>query len=192
MEVGFCSLCRRQFGCGRSSSRGGAAVGTGDFAEEVNNDVVIDDAAARADYEQGVDDVLDEFIAAEGDNVAGYVADIRSGDINRVDVGLDGLAETYTAHVKDTAGEEAIEAAAADQGISPQACGVAIACVAYAALAVHNTVAVTALAAAVVGAAVACGAWWVDCAANSAAVSIQNSRAAQENFVADVAVAARN
>ncbi|WP_162621783.1 hypothetical protein [Microbacterium suaedae] len=170
----------------------GLLFGNGEFASEVNNEVVIEDSAVRAEYEQGIEEALDEFLDAESDAVAGYANDIRSGDINRVDAGLDGLAETYMAHAEETVGEEALAAVAEEQGVTPQACGVAVVCVAYAAVAVHNTVALTALAGAVVGAAVACGAWWVDCTANSAAVTTQNSRAAQEQFVAEVTVAARD
>lgn len=165
---------------------GGLLFGIGDFAEETNNSVVIEDAELRQDYEEGATKSLDGFLESKGEDIADPLDDLKSGEVNRVNEGLDSVAQIYTEHVKDTVGEEAFAEAADEQGLSTAACGAAIACVAYAALAVHNTVAVTALAAAVVGGAVACGVWWVDCSANSAGVRAAEADAAAEEFVADV------
>jgi SdpC family antimicrobial peptide len=166
----------------------GLLFGIGDFAAQTGNEITQFQGITEAEYQAQAAVVLDGFTEAHGSELKPVLADLQSGNINRVETGLNDLAQLYSGYLEALIGPEDYAALQRSQDPAPTACGVAVVCVAYAAAAVHNTVAITGLAAVVVGGAVACGVWWVDCGLSA---QQNTSRAETEYFVAEVTRAAK-
>lgn len=123
--------------------------------------------------------------------LAGIADDLRSGNPSLVENAAHQLALELLTSVEDVYGiEVAEEAARVDSSVGGYGwCSWAVACVAYAAVAVHNTVAVTALAAVAAGGVVALAAavWkakWFWSGGKSGESTI-----VQERFIAEVTTA---
>jgi len=167
----------------------GLLFGIGDFAAEIGNEVPAIAGLSKAEYQAQAEETLDGFISAHSVELKPVLADIRSGDINRVEVGLDGLARLYLGYVESQVSAEEYALLQQGQEYLP-ACGLAWACVVT--VVIHNTVAITSAAAVAISAALAlaitvwCGVTDKDCQIERAP-----SRAEAEYFRAEIARAAR-
>lgn len=171
----------------------GLLFGIGDFAAEIGIEVTQFRGITEAEYHSQVEEALDNFIEAHGPELKPVLADLRSGDIHRVETALTNLAQLFTGHLEAVYGPE--QYALALQGTDPtpaSPCGLAVVCFFYAAAAFHNTVIFTAAAIAALSAAAAI-AVTVWCGAPSSKCQIESdpSRTEIEYLRAEIARAAR-
>jgi len=155
----------------------GLVFGVGEIADELGTtaSVVSGEDADGVLYEEQAQVAAADFLAYSGDGAAEALDLIRSGDPVDVLDGLEVLGSEIDTFVEARVGDPS-------GGATIAACGIAVVCVAYAAAAVHNTVALTAVAAVLIGAALWCGAWkW--CSTSSTAASV----GAREQFAVEVA-----
>lgn len=169
---------------------GGLLFGIGDFAAEIGNEITQFRGITEAEYRAQTEAILDGFIAARGPELKPVLADLRSGEIHRVETGLTDLSQLYIDYLETVLKPD--QYAAAVQGADPitTACGLAVVCVFYAAAAVHNTVVITGVAAVALAVWKACGVVNEQCA-TSGPYHLTRTRAETEYFVADVTRAAR-
>lgn len=133
----------------------GLIYGQGPIADKLGLQVTLPPDLSKAEYTKAVEYSIQELKAKYPDKLQKALAMLRDDDPVVVEKGLDGLSSILLEYEKDKLHGQTPDA-------EPSACGVAVVCVAYAAAAVHNTVAVTGLAVLVMGAAVAAGQWlWV-------------------------------
>lgn len=122
----------------------------------------------------------------------GIVADIRSGNPAVVERALRSLSDELVASAEAEYGADVVREALRDQQAvgGYGACSFAVVCVAYAAAAVHNTVAVTALAVAAAGGVIApAAAVWKGKWFWSAASGADGSSLTQDRYIADITAA---
>ncbi|WP_126412142.1 hypothetical protein [Actinomyces slackii] len=152
----------------------GLMYGVGPVAEEIGFEIQLPESISEQEYVNAVDHTVNDLIATRSNEIHSAVTLIKSDDPLEVEKGLDALAQVGISYAEEKMPE------VVDQEPQPAACGAAVVCVAYLAAAVHNTVAITAFGAVVIGAAVYAGAWlW-------GPASAKVSAATRESFVVDV------
>lgn len=154
----------------------GLLYGRGSVAEELGLWATLPQGVSERVYTQIIDTMIREFKLRYPDEINESLRLVRSDDPLQVEKGLDLLSTTFNRF------QESMFAVNTRPGLHKPAspCGFAVACWAYAALAVHNTVVITALGAVVIGGAVVAGGWlWVG--KNSLTPSV-----AREELVADL------
>ncbi len=150
----------------------GLIFGTGDFADEIGNSLeTAMDRKEFSAYEAEAAELRDELLAENPREVRAALDQITSGNVNHVESGLKSLGDTMVAFAEEQTDEAIargdIDAATVEQiadgsgEVSPNVCTPATFCAIgwalYAAVVAHNTVAVTGLAAVVVGGYLWCG-----------------------------------
>ncbi|MDN6158845.1 MAG: hypothetical protein L0J13_12990, partial [Brevibacterium sp.] len=170
----------------------GLVYGDGPVANELGITQQRPSEISEADYRKALDTSVDELLTDSqyASPVARALNSIRSDDPRVIEDGLDQLGEVVIEQVetnvnKDPELKAEVEKAKSEGEVDTQACGVAVVCVAYAAAAVHNTVAVTGLAAVVVGAALWAGTWKWTGKAN--AIEPQGDSTKREVLVSEIA-----
>jgi hypothetical protein len=139
------------------------AYGAGDLASElgteVGKDLLVSDSFDLDDYRAKAHAASIEVVAAEEQRLKPVIADLRSGDVYRVQRGSAHLGQIVVEHTRAEMDAEGIAPAGLPSAEGSGRCGVAVVCVAYAAVGVHNAAVATAAAAVVVSVALWCGAW---------------------------------
>lgn len=139
------------------------AYGAGDLAgelgTEVGTDLLVSDSFDLADYRAKAHAASNEVLAAEQQRLKPVLADLRSGNVYRVQKGSADLGQIVVEHTRAEMDAEGTAPAGLPSAEGSGRCGVAVVCVAYAAVGVHNAAVATAAAAVVVSVALWCGAW---------------------------------
>lgn len=180
----------------------GLLLGVGPFAEKIGSDVAAVIPAERYDdYVQEATAFREDLVAARPREVRAALSQIASGNVNRVEQGISAIGETLIEYGQEVTQEavdrgeldESVIAAITDPAgtVTPNVCTpltfCAVALVVYAAVAVHNTAAVTALAAVVIGAWTWCGVT-SGCSAATEVAGVQaDDRVRYERLVSHVA-----
>lgn len=162
------------------------AYGTGDLARqlgtEVGSDLLVSDSFDLDDYRAKAHEAGIEVLAAEQQRLQPVLADLRSGDLYRVQRASAELGQIVVKHTRDQMAAQGIAPTELPSAEGSGRCGAAVVCVAYAAVGVHNAAAVTAAVAVVVSVALWCGAWtWCGKAASG-----DESTAARERLAVQI------
>jgi hypothetical protein len=163
------------------------AYGAGDLAgqlgTEVGSDVLVSGSFDVVDYREKARAASAEVLAAEHRRLEPVLADLRSGDVYRIQEASEELGEIVVDHTRQQMDAEGVDSADLPSAEGSGRCGVAVVCVAYAAVGAHNAAVATAAAAVVVSVALWCGAWtWCGKAATG-----DESEAARERLAVQVA-----
>ncbi|WP_103063044.1 hypothetical protein [Actinomyces qiguomingii] len=153
----------------------GLLYGRGPVADKLGLRVMLPSDLPEAKYTEAVNYSIQELKTKYPDELDETLAKLRDDDPVVVEDGLEALSSIALNYE-----EYKLSGGADDHRAEPAPCGVAVICIGYAALAVHNTVAVTGLAVVVVGGAVVAGKWlW-------AGSNSSTSSAVREELVADL------
>jgi len=167
------------------------AYGAGDLARqlgtEVGNDVLVSGGFDVEDYRVKASAASREVLAAERQRLDPVLADLRSGNVYRALSASEKLGQIVVEHTRQQMNAEGVDPADLPSAEGSGRCGVAVVCVAYAAVGLHNAAVATAAAAVVVSVALWCGAWtWCGKAATG-----DESTAARERLAVQVAATIR-
>lgn len=167
------------------------AYGAGDLARqlgtEVGSDVLVSSSFDVEDYRVQARAASTEVLAAERKRLDPVLADLRSGNVYRAQEASEKLGQIVVDHTRQQMDAEGVDPADLPSAEGSGRCGVAVVCVAYAAVGAHNAVVATAAAAVVVSVALWCGAWtWCGKAATG-----DESTAARERLAVQVASTVR-
>lgn len=167
------------------------AYGAGDLARqlgtEVGSDVLVAGNFDVEDYRAKARAASAEVLAAERQRLDPVLADLRSGNVYRAQEASQELGQVVVDHTRRQMNAEGVDPADLPSAEGSGRCGVAVVCVAYAAVGVHNAAVATAAAAVVVSVALWCGAWtWCGKAATG-----DESAAARERLAVQVATTIR-
>lgn len=162
------------------------AYGAGDLARqlgtEVGSDVLVSNAFDVEDYRAKARAASHEVLEAEHVRLTPILAELRSGNVYRVQNASEDLGQIVVEYTRQQMDAEAVDPADLPSAAGSGRCGVAVVCVAYAAVGVHNAAVATAAVAVVVSVALWCGAWtWCGKAASS-----DESTAARERLAVQV------
>jgi len=167
------------------------AYGAGDLARqlgtEVGSDVLVASSFDVEAYRMQARAASTEVLAAERKRLDPVLADLRSGNVYRAQEASEKLGQIVVDHTRQQMDAEGVDPADLPSAEGSGRCGVAVVCVAYAAVGAHNAVVATAAAAVVVSVALWCGAWtWCGKAATG-----DESTAARERLAVQVASTVR-
>lgn len=162
------------------------AYGAGDLASElgteVGKDLLVSDSFDLDDYRAKARAASIDVLAAEQQRLKPVLADLRSGDVYRVQQGSADLGQIVVEHTRTTMDAQDIASDGLPSAEGSGRCGVAVVCVAYAAVGAHNAAVATAAVAVVVSVALWCGAWtWCGKAATG-----DESTAARERLAVQI------
>lgn len=162
------------------------AYGAGDLARqlgtEVGSDVLVSSSFDVEDYRVQARAASTEVLAAERKRLDPVLADLRSRNVYRAQEASEKLGQIVVDHTRQQMDAEGVDPADLSSAEGSGRCGVAVVCVAYAAVGAHNAVVATAAAAVVVSVALWCGAWtWCGKAATG-----DESTAARERLAVQV------
>ena len=162
------------------------AYGAGDLARqlgtEVGSDVLVSRGFDVEDYRAKARAASAEVLAAERQRLDPVLAALRSGNVYRAQEASEELGQIVVDHTRQQMNAEGVDPADLPSAEGSGRCGVAVVCVAYAAVGVHNAAVATAAAAVVVSVALWCGAWtWCGRAATG-----EESNAARERLAVQV------
>jgi len=163
------------------------AYGAGNLARqlgtEVGRDVLVSDRFDTADYRAKAHAASAEVLASERQRLDPVLADLRSGNVYRAQEASEALGRIVVDHTRQQMDAEGVDPTDLPSAEGSGRCGVAVVCVAYAAVGLHNAAVATAAAAVVVSVALWCGAWtWCGKAATG-----DESTAARERLAVQVA-----
>lgn len=167
------------------------AYGAGDLARqlgtEVGSDVLVSGRFNVEDYRVKARSASEEVLATERQRLEPVLTDLRSGNVYRVQEASEKLGRIVVDHTRQQMNAEGVDPADLPSAEGSGRCGVAVVCVAYAAVGLHNAAVATAAAAVVVSVALWCGAWtWC-----GKAVTGDESKAARERLAVQVASTVR-
>lgn len=163
------------------------AFGAGDLAgrlgTEVGTDVLVSDDFDVDGYRAKARAASSEVLSAEKERLQPVLQGLRSGNVYRVQTASAELGAIVVDHTRKQMEAEGVDPAALPSAQGSGRCGVAVVCVAYAAVGAHNAAIATAAVAVVVSVALWCGAWtWCGKAATGS-----ESAAARERLAVQVA-----
>lgn len=162
------------------------AYGAGDLANElgteVGKDLLVSDRFDVDDYRAKAHAASVEVLAAEQQRLEPILADLRSGNVYRVQKASADLGQIVVEHTRATMDAQGTTPDGTPSAEGSGRCGAAVVCVAYAAVGLHNAAVATAAVAVVVSVALWCGAWtWCGKAATG-----DESKAARERLAAEI------
>ncbi|WP_141718960.1 hypothetical protein [Curtobacterium sp. ER1/6] len=162
------------------------AYGSGDLASrlgtEVGKDLLVSDSFDLGDYRAKAHAASVEVLTAEQSRLEPVLADLRSGNVYRVEKASAKLGQIVVEHTREQMNARDVGPADFPSAESSGRCGAAVVCVAYAAVGVHNAAVATAAVAVVISVALWCGAWtWCGRAATG-----DESTAARERLAVQV------
>jgi hypothetical protein len=163
------------------------AYGAGNLARQLGTEVGSDTLTSGdldvEDYRAKAHAASREVLAAERERLDPVLSDLRSGNVYRAQEASEELAQIVVDHTRQQMNAEGVDPVDLPSAERSGRCGVAVVCVAYAAVGLHNAAVATAAAAVVVSVALWCGAWkWCGKAASG-----DESTAARERLAVQIA-----